>query len=452
MADIAMPLTDAVRRVVPAIAVLIALATIASDPGKPLQNGLALVAVAPFGLWAWRPDRVPLLLMVTAVAVFEVLALRSGALEALLFLGSLSAVVVGTWESSPVALLAGGAIALSAPVVAELLANDGIYYGVWIMGTVLPLLLGRVSRWQVETATELAEARQELARQAVLDTQRRIARDVHDLVGHGLAAMLLHVTGARHVLRRDPDEADAALAEAESVGRRSLGELRRTLRLLRTPDADSRVPGSATDLFTSDAGAGDTDTPDPDFLRLEAEPQAGPGLNGLTPSGGAAEAGRPAGWSPRDDHGAGAVAVVPEPPVPDAAAIVDVVAAARAAGLDVDLRVEGDVNRIDPIVGLSLHRVVEEALANARRHAPRAVTDVVVSVGEDATLLTVDSVGPLGPDPTSPPPPDSDGPRYGLIGMRERMTAVGGTFEAGPTSTGWLVRCQAPLTPSEAES
>jgi signal transduction histidine kinase len=134
--------------------------------------------------------------------------------------------------------------------------------------------------------------------------------------------------------------------------------------------------------------------------------------------------------------------------VPDAAAISDAVAAARASGLDAALRIEGDLDLIDPITGLSLHRVVEEALANARRHAPRAVTDVVLAVGADTVVLSIGSVGPLAP--ASPPNsrPGGDGPRYGLIGMRERMAAVGGEFEAGPTATGWLVRCQAPLTPA----
>ncbi len=467
MADIAVPLTDAVRRAVPAIALLTALATMASDPAQPRQNALALLAVLPFCLWAWRPDRVPLLLMVSLVAVAEVLALRSGALEALLFLGSLSAVVLGTWESSPSSLVVGALIAVSAPVAAELLAHDGIYYGVWIMGTLLPLMLGRVSRWQVQTATELAEARQELARQAVLDTQRRIARDVHDLVGHGLAAMLLHVTGARHVLRRDPDEADAALAEAESVGRRSLGELRRTLQILREPPTPTPgaatpgdVDGSAFELGRLDAPDGAAPDPGPSAARDASDPgSSAPGspriLDSATsvvgPSAApdarrASAAKEDRGTWPSPAEPPDALHLVAEPPVPDATAISDAVVAARASGLDVELRVEGDLELIDPITGLSLHRVVEEALANARRHAPRAVTDVVLSVADDTVVLAIDSIGPLGPDPSAPPPADGDGPRYGLIGMRERMTAVGGQFEAGPTATGWLIRCQAPLT------
>jgi signal transduction histidine kinase len=381
-----MPIADALRRAVPLLAVMTVLGAGLSDPGTPSERVISIVATVPFFVWAWRPRWMPPVALIAVVGVCELLALRSGELEPLLFLMSIATVVLATFEGSTRMLVVGTVLAVATPVLAELVAEDEILYGVWVMGIVLPLLLGRVSRWQVQTAAELAEARQEIARQTVLETQRRIARDVHDLVGHGLAAMLLHVTGARHVLRRDPDEADAALVEAEAVGRRSLQELRHTLHLLRSSDGD---------------GAG-----------------AGPG------------------------------ALAHEPPVPDATDIAAAVQAARAAGVDTELRVQGDVAQIDPIVGLSLHRVVEEALANARRHAPRAVTDVALVVGEDAVVLTVDSVGELGPDLAGPV--DLGGPRYGLVGMRERMAAVGGEIEVGPTSTGWLVRCQVPLVAAGA--
>ncbi|HEV7760191.1 MAG TPA: histidine kinase [Acidimicrobiales bacterium] len=385
--DPAVPIADALRRAVPLLAVMTVLGAGLSDPGTPVERVISVVAAVPFFVWAWRPHWMPPVALVAVVGACELLALRSGELEPLLFLMSIAAVVLATFEGSTRLLVVGTVLAVATPVLAELVAEDEILYGVWVMGIALPLLLGRVSRWQVETAAELAEARQEIARQTVLETQRRIARDVHDLVGHGLAAMLLHVTGARHVLRRDPDEADAALVEAEAVGRRSLQELRHTLHLLRSSDGDGDAAGG------------------------------GPGARA---------------------H---------EPPVPDATDIATAVQAARAAGVDTELRVQGDVAQIDPIVGLSLHRVVEEALVNARRHAPRAVTDVAVVVGEDAVVLTVDSVGELGPDPAraAPDPVDPGGPRYGLVGMRERMAAVGGEIEVGPTPTGWLVRCRVPL-------
>ena len=94
---------------------------------------------------------------------------------------------------------------------------------------------------------ELERARRALAEQAVAEERRRIARELHDLAGHTLAAMLLHVTGARHVLRRDLDDAERALADAESVGRASLDQIRATVAALRTDErgTDPALAGSA---------------------------------------------------------------------------------------------------------------------------------------------------------------------------------------------------------------
>jgi signal transduction histidine kinase len=96
---------------------------------------------------------------------------------------------------------------------------------------------------QAQLAAALESTRRELAEQAMLEERRRIARDVHDFVGHGLAAVMLQVTSARHVLRRDPDAAEEALRAAEDVGRRSMRELRRTVSLLRSdPELDPAHP------------------------------------------------------------------------------------------------------------------------------------------------------------------------------------------------------------------
>ena len=97
--------------------------------------------------------------------------------------------------------------------------------GIWILGIVFPWAMGRGAARQSHLATQLDASRHELAQQALLE-RRRIARDVHDLVGHGLAAVMLQITGARHVLRRDPAAAEEALRTAEDVGRRSMQELR----------------------------------------------------------------------------------------------------------------------------------------------------------------------------------------------------------------------------------
>jgi signal transduction histidine kinase len=180
-------------------------------------------------------------------------AQRSGQLEPLLFEVVLLAFVVGSWAPSQTEAVALGLLALVAPVAASLIQDPSeIFVGIWLIGIAFPWLIGRAAARQWQLATQLVAIRRELAEQGLLDERRRIARDVHDLVGHGLSAVMLHITGARHVLRRDPAAAEEALWSAEEVGRRSLQELRRTVALLRSDDDAGVEPPlpSARDIAT----------------------------------------------------------------------------------------------------------------------------------------------------------------------------------------------------------
>jgi signal transduction histidine kinase len=114
-----------------------------------------------------------------------------------------------------------------------------------VLATVFTGSLGRAEYGRRKLIRELEEARRALADQAVAEERRRIARELHDLAGHTLAAMLLHVTGARHVLRRDVDEAERALVDAETVGRASLDQVRATVASLRADErgTDPALPG-----------------------------------------------------------------------------------------------------------------------------------------------------------------------------------------------------------------
>lgn len=126
---------------------------------------------------------------------------------------------------------------------------DDLGWPPWVFAHVFIFALGLVLVRQQELIRELAAAREDLARQAVGEERRRIARELHDLTGHTLAAVLLHVTGARHVLRRDLDEADAALRQAEEVGRGSLDQIRHVVAGLRTDESGTDPAlASADDL------------------------------------------------------------------------------------------------------------------------------------------------------------------------------------------------------------
>ncbi|WP_234361818.1 histidine kinase [Plantactinospora sp. BB1] len=94
-----------------------------------------------------------------------------------------------------------------------------------------------------------------------------------------------------------------------------------------------------------------------------------------------------------------------------------------------------------PEVTTTVHRVVRESLTNVARHAPHA-RSVTVTVGRDRTAVTVEVVDDAPPAATRYPHRAG----YGLIGMRERLEALGGTFRAGPgPDVGWAVRATVPV-------
>lgn len=111
----------------------------------------------------------------------------------------------------------------------------------------------------------------------------------------------------------------------------------------------------------------------------------------------------------------------------------------RRAGLDVVLHVTGEFEIIDPTVELVAYRVVQESLANVLQHAPGTAATVGLSAGRDGLAVTI------GNDAPTTPPPRSARTGLGTRGMSERVRAVGGSFDAGPTDDGgWLVSARLP--------
>ena len=236
------PKGDELRRLVPVIALAAAVLAAVTDPSWTLDLVLAAVPVAAYALWAFKRD-VSLPLLAVAVIIPVVAAQRSGQLEPLFFEVSLLAFVVARWSSSLRMAVALGVLAAATPVAVSLVQNPSeIAVAIWIIGIVFPWVLGRASARQAQLTAQLEAAQSELAEQALLAERRGIARDVHDFVGHGLAAVMLQVTSARHVLRRDPASAEEALRAAEAVGRLSMDELRRTVGLLRSADDAGVAP------------------------------------------------------------------------------------------------------------------------------------------------------------------------------------------------------------------
>ena len=116
--------------------------------------------------------------------------------------------------------------------------------------------------------------------------------------------------------------------------------------------------------------------------------------------------------------------------------------AREAAGTGARLIVRGALTALDPGVELAAYRIVQEALTNARRHAPGAAVDVELHYAGDELRLRIRDNGP-GP----PPVPAAPGPEHGhgLLGMRERATAVGGELRtAAAPGGGFLVEARLP--------
>lgn len=118
-------------------------------------------------------------------------------------------------------------------------------------------------------------------------------------------------------------------------------------------------------------------------------------------------------------------------PGPDVAVVEELVARATESGLEVSLRLEGERERLSEVVGQTAYRVVQEGLTNALRHATGSSIDVLVRGERDALIVEVVNGPPTGAVLLA-----DIGTRTGLTGLRERMDAVGGRLEAGPTDSG----------------
>ena len=153
----------------------------------------------------------------------------------------------------------------------------------------------------------------------------------------------------------------------------------------------------------------------------------------------------------------------PRAPQPALADLQSLVTTAREAGLEVSVKLTG-VADVPPTAGLTAYRIVQEALANAARHAPGAPVSIDVRGFPTRLELTVQNpLVPPGATPSppgatpSPPaatppqpdatpsPPGAQRSGHGLAGMRERATLLGGTLTAGPRGAEFVVRAVLPF-------
>ncbi|MDQ0778777.1 signal transduction histidine kinase [Streptomyces aurantiacus] len=249
-----------------------------------------------------------------------------------------------------------------------------------------------------ERARRAEESRDSEARRRVAEERVRIARELHDLVAHQITLANAQATVAAHLFDTRPEQTRKSLAELVATTSDALDDLRSTVGLLRQ--------------------SGDTATP--------AEPP--PGLSRLP----------------------------------------TLLESFRRAGLEVSVHQEGTARPLPPGVDLTAYRIIQEALTNVTKHAGTGSARVRLAWGSDRVTITVaddgrgartaptaltgpgSARGPGGSTVPSAFTVSDRSPGYGLIGMRERATAVGGHLFAGRRPEGgFLVSAQLPLPPAK---
>ncbi len=133
-------------------------------------------------------------------------------------------------------------------------------------------------------------------------------------------------------------------------------------------------------------------------------------------------------------------------PMPRLERLGELVEEVRAAGLPVELSLDGVRRPLDAGVELSAYRIVQEALTNALKHARGGRARVRLAYEPRALEIEVTDQGGAGERDLG----ESGSGGRGVIGMRERVALYGGEFEAGPTPTGFRVHARLPIDPEPA--
>jgi signal transduction histidine kinase len=131
-------------------------------------------------------------------------------------------------------------------------------------------------------------------------------------------------------------------------------------------------------------------------------------------------------------------------PQPSLAAIPELVARAKAAGVDVEVGVEEPTRPVSAGSALTAYRVVQEGLTNAVRHSPNAPVTVLVAYAQNGLTVSVANAARDAPTRSMAAPGPNGG--NGLVGLRDRVEADGGRLSVGPDhGGGWALRAWIPL-------
>ncbi|MFM9371641.1 sensor histidine kinase [Streptomyces sp. Da 82-17] len=233
---------------------------------------------------------------------------------------------------------------------------------------------------ELQLLAERAEERAEWARN---EERTRIAREMHDVVAHRVSLMVVHAAALQAVARKDPEKAVRNAALVGDMGRQALTELREMLGVLRTGEAvrgESPAPLAAVGEAAAAAAS-------------RAQTEDGPCLADLE----------------------------------------ELLGQSRSAGMAVVLSVEGEPAGYPAEVEQTAYRVIQEGLTNVHKHASGAKTYVrLAHRGAEVAMQVENEPPPEGVRDEARLPSGGNG----LVGMKERVGALGGVFVSGPTDAG----------------
>ena len=321
----------------------------------------------------------------TAVAVGFVVAASAGARL------SLQASLAVTAQMIAAFFIA--AIVSHAPIEAVIGWSAG-FLGMWAFGLTRRAYILRAV--EAEQALEQARRAHRAETQAAALAERaRIAREIHDVLAHALAAVSVNLQAAEGLLDAVPGKGPELAKAIECVQRagaltkEGMAETRHAILALRDDDATAAAGYAARPARQPEEAAGASPASARSGTRLTSRLQA-----------------------LADEHGA-------------------------AGDAAVTLTVAGTPRPLTPEEAMAVYRTAQEALTNARKHAPGQPVSISVTYQPDDVTLLVSSALP---DPGQAGPLARAGTGYGLTGLRERAALTGGTLTAGPEDGEWQVR------------
>jgi signal transduction histidine kinase len=377
--------------------------------GTATAVALAVSAVA-WAIWNFAGGRPRLWL-----AMLAVMGAAGGALAGLSSLSTAVAVGFVVTVSAGARLSAEVSVAIVAETVAAFLIA-GLVTGTpsealigWTAGFIGMWAFGLTRRAYLLRAVEAEQALEQASRAHTAETQAaalaeraHIAREIHDVLAHALAAVSVNLQAAEGLLDAMPDKGPELAKVVECVER----------------------AGALTKEGMAEARRA--------ILALRVDSASAPAGYASNPAGRAADPGAAADAADLADAPA-------ERLTPRLRALVN---EHRAAGdTAVEFTVAGTPRPLGAERALSAYRTAQEALTNARKHAPGQPVTLAVTYTPDAMTLQVSN--PLPPAGTEGPLAHA-GTGYGLTGLRERAALVNGTLTAAPGDGQWTVRLTLP--------